>query len=82
MGSVIEEFTEIESGASVPSVINAKRVVPEKSEDIVVFAKQRNPFNHPSVMYKKADVLLCRELSGCSLYARLLSVDVYADCRF
>lgn len=57
VGSVIEEFTEIESGASVPSIINAKRVVPEKSEDIVVFAKQRNPFNHPSVMYKKADVL-------------------------
>lgn len=57
VGSVIEEFTEIEPGASVPSAINAKRVVPEKSEDIVVFAKQRNPFNHPSVMYKKADVL-------------------------
>lgn len=57
VGSVIEEFTEIEPGASVPSAINAKRVVPEKSEDIVVFAKQRNPFNHPSVMYRKADVL-------------------------
>lgn len=57
VGSVIEEFTEIEPGVSVPSAINAKRVVPEKSEDIVVFAKQRNPFNHPSVMYKKADVL-------------------------
>lgn len=57
VGSVIEEFTEIEPGTSVPSAINAKRVVPEKSEDIVTFAKQRNPFNHPSVMYKKADVL-------------------------
>ena len=57
VGSVIEEFTEIESGTSVPSAINAKRVVPEKSEDIVTFAKHRNPFNHPSVMYKKADVL-------------------------
>lgn len=57
VGSVIEEFTEIEPGASVPSAINAKRVVPEKSGDIVAFAKQRNPFNHPSVMYKKADVL-------------------------
>lgn len=57
VGSVIEEFTEIEPGASVPSTINAKRVVPEKSEDILTFAKKRNPFNHPSVMYKKTDVL-------------------------
>ena len=57
VGSVIEEFTEIEPGATVPTAINAKRVVPEKSKDIVTFAKQRNPFNHPSVMYKKDDVL-------------------------
>ena len=57
VGSVIEEFTEIEPGATVPTAINAKRVVPEKSEDIITFAKQRNPFNHPSVMYKKDDVL-------------------------
>ena len=57
VGSVIEEFTEIEAGATVPTAINAKRVVPEKSEDIITFAKQRNPFNHPSVMYKKDDVL-------------------------
>ena len=57
VGSVIEEFTEIEPGTTVPTAINAKRVVPEKSKDIVTFAKQRNPFNHPSVMYKKDDVL-------------------------
>lgn len=57
VGSVIEEFTEVEPGSSVPTAINAKRVVPEKNNDIIAFAKQRNPFNHPSVMYKKADVL-------------------------
>lgn len=56
-GAVIEEFTEIEPGASVPSSINSKRVVPESSEEIKMFCKQRNPFNHPSVMYRKADVL-------------------------
>lgn len=56
-GSVIEEFTEIEPGASIPSSINAKRVVPETADEILTFAKQRNPFNHPSVMYRKADVL-------------------------
>lgn len=57
VGSVIEEFTEVEPGSSVPTAVNAKRVVPEKNNDIIAFAKQRNPFNHPSVMYKKADVL-------------------------
>lgn len=57
VGSVIEEFTEVEPGSSIPSAVNAKRVVPEKNNDIIAFAKQRNPFNHPSVMYKKADVL-------------------------
>jgi len=56
-GSVIEEFTEIEPGETVPTAINAKRVVPETADEIVAFAKQRNPFNHPSVMYRKADVL-------------------------
>ena len=57
VGSVIEEFTAIEPGASVPTSINAKRVVPERSEDIIAFAKKRNPFNHPSVMYRKQAVL-------------------------
>lgn len=57
VGSVIEEFSEIEPGAFAPTIIDAKRVVPEKNDDIVAFAKQRNPFNHPSVMYRKGDVL-------------------------
>lgn len=57
VGSVIEEFTEIEPGSSVPSSVNAKRVVPENAGEIAEFAKTRNPFNHPSVMFRKADVL-------------------------
>ena len=51
VGAHIEEF------ADTPDVINAKRVVPERSDEIIEFAKNRNPFNHPSVMYKKADVI-------------------------
>ena len=51
VGSVIEEFS------TTPEVIDAKRVVPETSEEIVAFSKRRNPFNHPSVMYRKKDVL-------------------------
>lgn len=57
VGSTIEEFTEIEMGSYIPTSINARRVVPEKAEDIFEFAKKRNPFNHPSVMYRKKDVL-------------------------
>ena len=44
---IVEEFTintyEIE----------AKRVPPETQDEIIRFAKKRNPFNHPCVMYKK-----------------------------
>jgi glycosyltransferase involved in cell wall biosynthesis len=46
----VEEFSESRSR------IEARRVLPEKQEDILAFAKKRNPFNHPCVMYKKSDV--------------------------
>lgn len=46
----VEEFFE-----SV-DITDAKRVLPEKHKDIVEFAKKRNPFNHPCVMYKKTAV--------------------------
>ena len=32
------------------------RKLPEKQKDIMKFAKKRNPFNHPCVMYKKSKV--------------------------
>ena len=51
VGGIIEEFS------ISTDVIDAMRVVPEKNDEIIKFAKTRNPFNHPSVMYKKADVL-------------------------
>ena len=47
---IVEEFT------STPEVVDARRVLPEVHEDIVEFAKKRNPFNHPCVMYKKSAV--------------------------
>lgn len=36
--------------------ISQYRIVPELNEDIINFSKYRNPFNHPSVMYKKSCV--------------------------
>ncbi len=47
---IVEEF------ASSIEIIRARRVPPETQEQILAFAKKRNPFNHPCVMYKKSAV--------------------------
>ena len=47
---VVEEFT------TDPDTVDTRRVPPETNAEIVEFAKKRNPFNHPCVMYKKAAV--------------------------
>lgn len=47
---IVEEFT------TDPRVVDTRRVPPETNEDIIEFAKKRNPFNHPCVMYKKTAV--------------------------
>lgn len=47
---IVEEFTDN------PSVVDARRVPPETNAEIIEFAKMRNPFNHPCVMYKKSAV--------------------------
>ena len=47
---IVEEFT------TDPNTVDTKRVPPESNAEIVEFAKKRNPFNHPCVMYKKSAV--------------------------
>lgn len=47
---IVEEFT------IDPNIVDAKRVPPETNTEILEFAKKRNPFNHPCVMYKKSAV--------------------------
>lgn len=47
---IVEEFT-----TSIDA-IEARRVPPENQEEILLFVKKRNPFNHPCVMYKKSAV--------------------------
>lgn len=46
----VEEFSED------INVVDARRILPEMQKDILEFAKKRNPFNHPCVMYKKSSV--------------------------
>lgn len=47
---IVEEFT------ASTDVIEARRVPPETQSEILAFAKKRNPFNHPCVMYRKGAV--------------------------
>lgn len=54
VGSCIIEFQN-----DIKNII-AKRIVPEKHEEIVKYLKKRCPFNHMSVMFKKS----CVEKSG------------------
>lgn len=51
VGSAIEEFVE-----NTNQVVNIKRV-PSDYLEIIKFSKKRNPFNHPSVMFKKSDII-------------------------
>ena len=48
---VIEEFSED------PARTTSRRVLPQYHAEILQFAKSRNPFNHPCVMYRKSAVL-------------------------
>lgn len=50
VSGVIEEFVGNISN------VQSRRVVPQRQEDIIAFAKKRNPFNHPCVMYRKNTV--------------------------
>ncbi len=51
VGSNISEF--IDHTNNVISI----RIVPEKHEDIIKYSQTRNPFNHPSVMFRKNDIM-------------------------
>jgi len=50
VSGTIEEFI------TSPEEVYSRRVLPETSAEIAQFAKKRNPFNHPAVMYKKSAV--------------------------
>lgn len=50
VSGIVEEFSDTITNVSI------RRIVPEHQNDIIAFAKKRNPFNHPCIMYKKSDV--------------------------
>lgn len=48
---IVEEFSESINFTEI------KKVPPETQQEIIRYAKRRNPFNHPCVMYKKSAVI-------------------------
>jgi len=72
VGSNVEEFENDISN------INCHVVLPENHEQIYKFSKKRCPFRHPSLLYKKSEVLKAgnyREFYLCEdydLYVRML----------
>lgn len=53
VGSVVKEFRK----EGNKNIILGFRKVPEFHDEIVKFAKKRNPMNHPSVLFKKSSVI-------------------------
>ncbi len=51
LGSSIIEFNALEGDSCY------QRLLPEEHQDIVRFAKQRNPFNHGTMVFRKSKVL-------------------------
>lgn len=68
VGSQIDEFFED------PNDITGTRKVPTHHIEIVNFSKRRNPFNHPTVMYKRKKVL---SLGGYRDYRRNQDLDLF-----
>lgn len=68
LGSNIDEFYDS------PDKIVSSRIVPTKHEEIMKFSKRRNPFNHPTVMYKKSSVL---RNSGYGDFRRNQDLDLF-----
>lgn len=61
-GSVREFSGVMETAEAVEQnrlCLGCLRELPEKHEEILVFARKRSPFNHPAVLYKKSVVEKC-----------------------
>lgn len=68
-GCNIDEFTDDETD------VKLSRIVPEQYEDIVTFFRKRQPFNHPTVIYKRDAVL---EVGGYSNLRRKEDFDMFS----
>lgn len=73
VGTMIDEFYDD------PTNIISSRNVPTQHNDNFKFMKRRSPFNHPSVMFKKSEVIRCggygvfRKKQDLDLFSRMLN---------
>lgn len=73
VGTYINEFYD------EPDNIISSRQVPTTQKDIKEFIKRRSPFNHPTVMFKKNDVINCggygklRRKQDLDLFSRMIN---------
>ncbi|OJF90674.1 glycosyltransferase [Alkalibacterium sp. 20] len=68
VGTNIDEFIDD------PANIVSSRSLPSEHDEIVRFSRRRNPFNHPTVMYRKSAVLAN---NGYSDYRRNQDMDLF-----
>ncbi len=62
LGEMIKHGADISSGTieefeTDPNVIKCRKTLPKTHEEILKYARRRNPFNHPCVIFKKSKVL-------------------------
>lgn len=77
-GTNIDEFYDD------PKKIVSSRIVPSDYKSICKFMKRRSAFNHPTVMFKKSEVLRCggygkmRRKQDFDLFSRMINMGCYA----
>lgn len=77
-GCNIDEFYD------TPEKVESVRRVPSEYDSIVKFIRRRQPFNHPTVMYKKSEVIRCggygnlRRKQDYDLFSRMINMGCYA----
>lgn len=77
IGTNVSEFID-----SIDNII-CDVILPENNEEIIAFSKKRNPFRHPSIMFKKSEVLKAgnyREYYLCEDYDMWLRM-LRAGCK-
>lgn len=76
--------TDIDEFYDDPSNVVSSRIVPADYASICKFMRRRSPFNHPTVMFRKSEVLRVggygkmRRKQDLDLFARMLNQDCYA----
>ena len=79
LGTNIDEFSDS------PENIKRSRIVPSEYNEIKKRIRRREPFNHPTVMFKKSDVIKCggygtlRRCQDFDLFSRMINMGCYAE---